>query len=260
MDLDPDEIDIQLRTPAEVGRRMIALSAVSHLLSGIEGDAQDDSEVDDDEDGVESTDSSAGERFDWLTWLTQEGVLDALSPAESALLTRAPDLDSPDDLDEEVTAAEALGALAWAVRRSALTVLARGYPYLDLLDLVPSPWDDTSAFVSALTLRTETEIAMARESAEILSWRAQVEVERRQANWRDQSDIEAAIQDVAAEAGAAGIAVIGIDGDLTIAGESIRALSDTVISSMAAAARARLRAMNWLCGLGDWDDPILTTI
>jgi len=259
MDLDPDEIDIQLRTPVEVGHRMIALNAVSHLVGTAAEDSEADS-MDEEEDDDKLTDATSGERFDWLTWLTQEGVLDALSLAERALLTRAPDLDSPEDLDEEGTAAEALGALAWAVQRSELTVLDRGYPYLDLLDLVPSPWDDSSAFLTTLTIRSEPEIATARESAEILSWRAQVEVERRQANWRDQLDIEAAIQDVAAEAGAAGVAVIGVDGDLTIAGESIRALSDTVISSMAAAARARLRAMNWLCGLGDWDDPILTTI
>jgi len=260
MDLDPDEIDIQLRTPAEVGRRMIALSAVSHVLGGPFDVGEAGSEDEGDDGDVDSMGAAAGELFDWLTWLTQEGVLEALSPAEREMLTRAPDLDSAEDLDEEGTAAEALGALAWAVRRSELTVLDRGYPYLDLLDLVPSPWDDTSAFLSTLALRPELEIAGARESAEILSWRAQVEIERRRAVGKDLAEIEAAIRDVAAEAAAAGVARIGDGGDITVAGESIRSLPDGVISSMAAAARARLRAMNWLCGLGDWDDPVLVDI
>ena len=259
MDLDLDEIDIQLRTPAEVGRRMIALSVVAHLLAGAGDDAEDGSEEEDNDDD-EPTDAPAGQRFDWLTWLTQEQLREALSPSEQALLTRASELDAPDDLGEEGTAAEAIGALAWAARRSELTVLDRGYPYLDLLDLVPSPWDDTSAFLSTLALRPESEIASARESTEILSWRAQVEIERRQANRGDRADIEAAIRDVASEAATAGVAQVGDDGDLVFAGESIRALSDNVISNMAAAARARLRAMNWLCGLGDWDDPALTDI
>lgn len=260
MELDPDEIDVQLRSPVEVGHRMIALSAVSHLLGGVADDAEDNTEDEDDDEDVASSDATVGERFDWLTWLTQERLLDALSPAERELLTRAFDLDSASELDEEGSAGEALGALAWAVQRSDRTVLDRGYPYLDLLNLVPSPWDDATPFLATLALRPEPEIAMARESAEILSWRAEVEIERRQANRSDRADIETAIRDVAAEAGAAAVAVIGIDGDLMIAGESIRALSDTVISSMAAAARARLRAMNWLCGLGDWDDPALTEI
>jgi len=262
MDLDPDEIDIRLRTPMEVGSRMIALSAVSHLISRRAADTLEsmDDEDDGDEHGSESDEDTAGERFDWLTWLTQERLLDALTSSERKLLDSRTAIELPPDLDDEGAAGESLGALAWAVGRSDLTVLDRGFPYLDLLDSVPSPWDEAVQFLSGLTLRPEHEIANARESAEILFWRAQVEVERRTSKGRDRFDIEAAIRDVAAEAALAGVATLGEDGDLAVGSESIARMSDTVILGMVAAARARLRAMNWLCGLGDWDDPVLTDI
>ena len=51
---------------------------------------------------------------------------------------------------------------------------------------------------------------------------------------------------------------VGADGDLALTGESIRGFSAEVLESLVAASQARLRAMNWLCGLGDWDDPDLT--
>ena len=256
MNLDSDFIEIQLRSSVEVGRRMIALSAVAHLV----GRPSDDPEVGDDDDDRgddQLIDDHAGERFDWLAWLTQELVLDALSPRERRLLSTTTSPLSNDDLDDQGAAGEALGALAWAVHRSNLTVLDRAYPYLGLLDLVPSPWDDPSPFLSGLTLRSEPEIAAARESIEILTWRAQLEIERRHATGRDVNNIEAAIRDVASEAAAAGVVPIGDHGDLTIGGESVRSLSDEIVVSMAAAARARLRAMSWLCGLGDWDDAAL---
>lgn len=259
MDLDPDEIDIQLRSPIDVGRRMIALSAVSHCMIRASADPLDEDEDIDQEDS-DSTDDEAGERFDWVTWMTQERLLDALSSFERDLLANVSIVDDPDALDDEGAAVESLGALAWAVGQSELTVLERGYPYLHLLDLVPSPWDGSSSFLSRLELRTEPEIASAREAVEVLSWRAQIEMERRRASGRDRTDIEAAIREVAAEVAAVGVATVGPDGDLTIGGESIRLLSDTLVTSMVAAARARLRAMNWLCGLGEWDDPALTEI
>jgi hypothetical protein len=159
MVLDTDEIDIQLRSPADVGRRMIALSAVSHLLGGcinVPNDQLDDEAVEDEEE------DSAAERFDWLAWLTQEQIVLALAPSERALMGSSLGDGSLADLDDEGAAGEALGALAWAVRLSALTVLDRGYPYLDLLDIVPSPWDETTPFLTGLTLRPEGEIANAR--------------------------------------------------------------------------------------------------
>ena len=260
MDLDPDEIEIQLRSPREVGVRMIALSAVSHLISPASTEFEEQLDGDDGEGEGDGLEDIAGERFDWLSWMTQELLLDALSQAERALLDSPLPNEPPGEQDDAGASGEALGALAWSVRQSDLTVLDRGYPYLDLLDNIPSPWDDSDRFLSGLTLRSESEIATARESAEILSWRAQVEVERRQATGRDRSEIEAAIRDVAAEAASAGVALIGDDGDIEVGGESIRTLSETVIAGMVAAARARLRSMNWLCGLGEWDDPTLTDI
>lgn len=257
MEQDPDEIDIQLRSPAQVGRRMIALSAVCNLVGHSIGGA--DEELDDETDDDQPDDGS-GERFDWLTWLTEERLVDALTPAERALLELSTDRQLLDELEDEGAAGEALGTLAWAVQRSDQTVLDRGYRYVDLLDIVPSPWDETAPFLAGLTLRPEDQIAAAREAAEILSWRAQVEVERRQSRGRNRAEIEEAIRDVAAEAASSGVAQVGADGDLIVGGESVRTLPDAIVQSMVAAARGRLRAMNWLCGLGDWDDPILTEI
>lgn len=255
MDLDPDEIDIQLRPPIEVGRRMVALAALAYRAAGEDRNSEDDEDLDPDEivDDVE-------DRLDWLAWLAAHDLLDALTRTEEELLGTA-DADLPDDaLEHASTAAESLGALAWAVGRSELTVVDRGYPYLKLLRLVPSPWDDPGPFLAGLALRTEDQIAAARDAAELLAWRAVVEVERRRASGRDLADIEAAIRDVATEAVASGVMEVGKKGDLMVAGESIRSLQGSILESMVAASQGRLRAMNWLCGLGNWDDPALTEI
>ena len=250
-----DEIDIALRSAEAVGRRMIALSAVAHRVG-----VQPNEEPDDEDDDPSGLTDEVEERLDWLAWLADHSLLDALTAAERALLDTGDESLGDDDRDDQATALESLGALAWAVNRSGLTVLDRGYPYQRLLDGVPSPWQEPRPFLDVLTVRAEAEIATARDAAELLSWRAQVEVERRAAGPREAAEIEDAIRDVAKELVEAGLAPVGPDGDLLIGGEPIRSLDDGIVVSMAAAARARLRAISWLCGLGDWDDPALVEI
>lgn len=255
-ELPDDEIDIDLRSAEEVGRRMIALSAVAHRV-GVESDEEPDDE-DDDPSGL--TDE-VEERLDWLAWMADHSLVGALTASERALLDTDDASLTKEERDAQATALESLGALAWAVGRSDLTVLDPGYPYQRLLDGVPSPWQEPRPFLDVLTVRPEAEIATARDAAELLSWRAQVELERRSAVTPvEVAEIEEAIWDVTREVVEGGLAPVGPDGDLMIGGESIRSLDDAIVLSMAAAARARLRAINWLCGLGHWDDPVLVEI
>lgn len=250
--LDPvadDELEIELRDPREVGGRLIALSGVCHLL-GLGGDEPpDDEEEDDNED-----DSAAGDVYDWRGWLNETGIADVLTASERALLDDGSDELEDDEIDVLAGSAIALRALAWAAQVPLPETATPKDEILALMEAISSPWEDIRAFRSGIRLRSESEIAWAREAAEVLLWCGGVEIERRSASKADRQELTAALRDVAAEASAAGILELNRSGEPIINGTPLSDLPDEAVEDLVVLNRERLRAFNWLCGLGAWDD------
>jgi hypothetical protein len=217
---DDDSIEINLRSPEEIGRRLIALAAVLTRV-GLEsnapvgGDAKDIAEADE-------------ERYDLLAWLRAENVVESLSDSERALL------ESPVGNLPFFTVA----GFSWQAERFAMVAwtasLIDGLPAIHAeadisapLALIPTPWDGVTDFMATLERRTDEEVAVEIERAEIWLWRAETEEARRVAEPDELPEIAEAISEVVAEGAGARIAIISSE---------------------------RLRALNWLRGAeDDWD-------
>ena len=256
-----DELEIDLRDAEEVARRLIALNGVCHLL-GLAGDEPDDEEDEDDDDAdrEQNDDGDAGDAFDWRQWLEETGVSQVLTESELELLTGGADELGDDETDLLAGSAIAMRALAWAAQ---VDVAKSGSPrdeILALLEAVPSPWDDVRPFQGSVRLRSEDEIARAREAAEVLLWCGGVEIERRGASKAERQELTEALSDVASEASAAGIVSLTRSGEPVVNGTPISDLPDEAVEDLVVLNRERLRAFNWLCGLGHWDDPDLLEI
>src|SRR6476661_744347 len=77
---DDDSIEVNLRSPEEIGRRLVALGVVLARV-GLESNARVGGDAADIADAEE-------ERLDLLAWLRSENVAEALSSSERSLLER----------------------------------------------------------------------------------------------------------------------------------------------------------------------------
>jgi hypothetical protein len=244
---DPDdELDINLRVPKEVAARILILAAVCRraFLETL----------------ARAGDRAAAEeaRFDLPAWLREEGLDWAISPLERRLLeTRIGRLPA-DEVAAASWRAEAIVALMWAARHPSVPAMPAYDASTDLapmIEAIPTPWDATASFTSAIRLRPEDEIATERERAELWHWRAEVASELAAAAGAERTELLTVIRGVAEEAAAAGLLPPPVGGDFPANGRSYRSLDDDQQAIVASLAFERLYALNWLCGFGpDWDD------
>ena len=239
-----DEIDINLRLPAEVAGRVALLGAVCRraYLELLPPDAPD-------------TDDPEAERFDLAAWVRTEG-LDALAtPTERHLLQTRIGRLTPDEAETITWQTEGLAVLCWA-----LGLIADVPPYDQPIDptavlrLIPTPWESTATFRRSTPLRPEADIAAERERAELWFWRAETADLLIAATGREATDISRVIRDVARDAAAAGHFPAPIGHDFPARGLPYRDLDEATHAVIATIAAERHRALGWLCGFGsDWD-------
>jgi hypothetical protein len=236
-----DELDIELRSPAEVAVRCIALASLIRRLS-IESLAAE-----------RMDDGLAGDAFDLRAWLQSERLWETLTIFEVSALDRPLGDLTDDELATMAWQAEGLASLGWALGLSELAPLGELSHVEAVLTLVPSPWDATGKWRDEASLRPEPEIAHERDRAELFEWRIGVEGPRRASTGSERAEYVAAIAEVASEAEASGLADV-LQGDVMIAGVPPSSLDANALERLAILAEERLRAMNWLCGFGDsWD-------
>jgi hypothetical protein len=240
--VDPDEIDVELRTPVEVRARILVLSAVMRRL------ALENASLDDEDDQLAGA-------FDEREWLRDQGLARHLTAGEAALLDSAPGSIAPDVMLEASWQGEALVALAWAIGAAHMPPIDAMSDPRPVLDEVPRPWDAVKAWMGNPAMVSEPDAVQERERAEIWHWRATTELLRREAPPADRQDYESAISEVAIEALDAGIVPALREGDFPVRGRNIRELSDSDVDELVSATSQRLRGFNWLCGFGQsWDD------
>ncbi len=241
---DEQEIEISLRSAEEVGARIVVLAALCRRLFL------------EDPQAVELLDEEPEtERWDLKAWLDECGLSAIVTPEERRLLERPVGRLTPDELAQEPWLSEALTALAWAACLvDALPPPVEPADVAPVLARIPAPWDELRPFIGRLSLRSEAEIALERERAEIWAWRAGIEEERRSARGRAARDLQAVVEEVVKEAVASGLLPQAKLADFQVNGAPFSALSREQVEQIALIASARLHAFNWLCGFGEtWD-------
>lgn len=240
-----EEIEINLRRPSEVARRVVVLATICRRAY-LELPAGTD-ELDEDPEA---------EGFDLVAWLEEHDLERALTPDERRLLDAAVGTLAEDEARAATWNAEALLALGWAggLLPTLSDPVQAGDPRA-VLAAVPAPWDNPAAWIASFALREEEEVARERERAEIWLWRSEIEEERRQLGGRRLAELETDLRDVVRESVESGLIPDDWWGDFRVEGVPFAALDADRIELIAAVAGVRLHALNWLCGFGtSWND------
>ena len=237
-----DEIDVELRSSADIRTRILILATVLRRLALEAAPFDSDS-------------APIAEAFDEREWLREQGLLFDLTPREAALLDSSLGSIAPESTIEASWQGEALVALAWAIGVGEMPPVNAIFDPRPVIDVVPRPWDGIQDWLSDPAIVFESEVIRQRELAEIWHWRVTTEVLRRSGSAAERQDYDDAIRDVAAEALDAGLVPTLRDDDFSVDGRSIKDLSGDDIEQLVAVTGQRLRAFNWLCGFGtSWDD------
>lgn len=237
-----DEIDIELRSATDIALRAIIIAAVLQRV------ALEDAAIRNEPDAV-------GEAFDLREWIVTEQLSGALTESEAHTLeTPVGEIPYEDCLNLSWQS-EALAALLWSIGVRDFLSSGLESELASLLQAVPHPWDRVSGWVQQASLRPESDVARERELADVWYWRLGTEIERRGAQGDEHFAYELAIQEVVAEASAAGYPVDAGRGDFLVLRRLVRDLGSDELIKLAAIAEERLRALNWVSGFGSsWDD------
>jgi len=238
--LDEDELDIEPWPPIELLGRATALATLVRRLS-LEiatEDLDEDAEFFDLE--TQQFDLAAWARTELISWITDD---------ELQIITTELNILSDDDHDTATDALIAGVTIMWALSVPTITEL----PILDgyeqeslLLDWAPKPWEHVRPLLKRVHVRSIEELSAERERWELWYWRS---------SFPDMLDDEAkaAIAEAAEEASELGL-IEAEDGDFLVNGRPYMECSELERNLIAADSASRLRALNWVCGLGEtWE-------
>jgi hypothetical protein len=232
-DYEDDELEINLRDPDDIGARIVLLGALA-IWPDLD---------------------AAGERGPWRQWLASNDLLSVATRTERGILDRTSDAQlSKADLDICDRALDSVTVLAWAVALNEdLPPLRLAAEHEELIDRIPIPGEPVGRFLDQLLLQDEDTVSVERERAEIWNWRLAVEDIRRNDTSADYGEIDEAIREVVLES-AISFAITEVNGeDFLVEGVPVRRLDDEYLESLVVMTEERLRALNWLCGLTEWE-------
>lgn len=246
---DDEAVEINLRSPAEVAARLLAVVAVARrgFLEQQPEAVQDD--------------TADAERFDIRSWLSEEQLLEALFPDELDLLDTPVGSMEPEDTAAATWLIEEAVALAWT-----LELIPEMPPYDELaeperiLAALPALWARTTEFRTSARLRSEESIAHAREQAELWYDRADTYWWQLAAAEAGESsigvpdiaaDLDQELAETATAAFKAALIPMPLAGDFPTAHGPYRDLLPNQVEELEAIAFHRSVALNWVCGLSD---------
>jgi hypothetical protein len=241
-----DDDELPFKTQEEVGRRALALIALTYRVTT---------------DSLVRTDPDKSGRWaeilDQLRgWVANQGIEPHLSPAERDALAQPLGKIADDTLFELSWRLQALVAVLWALHKiEPMPTYAESYSADALHPLMPFG-RPVSEFLATIRLRTEEELVAERHRAEFWNWRAQTELLRRHSTQPPPGDTFETVIARAAQTALEDEVVAEVkDGDVVCHGQAYRALSEEVFADAASTAQERHLALNWICGYADdWDD------
>lgn len=232
-----DEIEIQPWPPVELVGRAAVLASLARRYA-IELELEEGGDPFDLE--TERFDLSAWARTELGSWLTDE---------ELRILNTTNGEFSDEDADLCEDAIVGGVAVIWAlgvVKADQLPWDQEDEMEAQLLDWAPKPWGNVRPLVKNARIRSDEVLAFERERWELWYWRS---------GFEDDLDAEdrAAIVEAAGEAHEAGLIAMRA-GDFLVDDRTYGELDPLEREAVAATAYARLRALNWVCGLGEtWE-------
>lgn len=232
-----DEIEIQPWPPVELVGRAAVLASLARRYA-IELELADGGDTFDLE--TERFDLSAWARTELGTWLTDD-ELRVLNAANGEFT------DADADLCEDAIVGGV--AVIWAL--GVVTLDRLPWDQVDelearLLEWAPQPWGNVRPLVKQARVRSDDDLAAERERWELWYWRSSFEGDL------DAED-RAAIAEAAGEAQEAGLIDMRA-GDFLVDERTFGELDPLEQEAVAATSYARLRALNWVCGLGEtWE-------
>jgi hypothetical protein len=139
--------------------------------------------------------------------------------------------------------------IAWSIRVAylkALPLLSTGDPEQKTLDWVPGPWTPVRNMIKGVRVRSDESLAAERERWELVYWRCSLFSDDRSFD-DDNLALRETVQEVE-EVGSIGVA----GGDFAMEdGTPFRNLDGQMLEELRHQSELRLRALNWVCGLGE---------
>jgi hypothetical protein len=194
-------------------------------------------------------------------WLVAERLRNALSTAERRFLdTRLGDVNAQEVINA-TWRVEALAVLLWALRISESIPPYDTQVALDAMLECSGFLKDTAAVVAEARLRNAVELRDARKIAELWHWRAtayQIEYEAACGESSTGTEVEF-VRAAASKAQDVG-RFTAIDGDFPAFGKPYREATEEEWRLLLGIARERHYALNWLTGMDEaWDDVLTDT-
>jgi hypothetical protein len=122
-----------------------------------------------------------------------------------------------------------------------------------LLASLPTPEERVESFLDGLVLVEESDVALERERAEIWRWRTTAEVLKRDSHGVERVEVVEAIREVVLESAMVGVMPDNDGNDFLVDGVPVGGLDTEALHQSLLETDERLRAMNWVCGLTEWD-------
>ncbi len=190
-------------------------------------------------------------------WLKHEGLWTQVSPEERKLFDAGPGGLSEQQVINASWRAEAFWMILWSLR------MVEELPAWDAevnpqegLKLLPEVGTSTSSFIESAQLRPASEIARARDLAELWHWRARTTQLQIEGHSHPEYDLEEIVRTAAKAAEEDGSVPNLIGGDFPAFGKPFRDLPEAEFYQMMSIAQERHFALNWLSGYseGGWDE------
>lgn len=237
-----DDIEIEPWPPIELVGRAVVLATLARRYA-IELGSQEEGDPFDLE--TQRFDLSAWSRTELASWLTDE-ELRILQTANGELTS-----DDADACEDAIVGGVAIMWVLGVLPQASLPWGEDDRLERALLEWAPEPWGNVRPLVKRVQVRSVDDLAFERERWELWYWRS---------SFPEVLDAESlgAIAEAAAEAKEAGL-IATRNNDFLVDDRTFGELDELEHEAIAATSFARLRALNWACGLGKtWEStPLL---
>lgn len=239
--------DHELRSPLQVARRALALYAMLMRINIEHSWGWGEEEISEDEADVM--------RDRLLTWLDDEGILSYTDELEMEIIEAEIGELTEWQIRDVSYRLEALGVLMWALERlEDLAAYDEGFLDEEVLAELPNLEGTIDDFLDYASLRAEDELLLERQVCELWGFRIK-QIENEAGKLSDQT------REKIARARKKGIVTQLAQDDLVAFGKPVHRLSEDEIEELRIVATERMKAFNWLFGLGDsWErtsgDPV----